>query len=475
MGDDGFVDVCIIGAGIAGLSCALELIAKDRTVAVVEARNRVGGRTLSEPLPGGTVDVGGQWLAPGQDRMLRLVDDLGLELNVQPWFQAMEASKDDPLLRSGAENTLTATERDELRIASTHLDGLARVLRPPPWKPAEVAHNETLDAMSVADYIRANCGSDAVAEELRFFVCNTLACEPDRVSLLFFLEMVRSCGGLWRLGDGSGGAQSYTVKGGAGQIAQLMSRRAESLGVQLVLGSPVSRVVQDEGGVLVFKDGQVAPIVRARRVVVAMAPTLWKHLAFEPALAKVRTDLANNMFMGSVVKVISIYGAPFWRQTPASGDIEDFGPVYNVFPGRVGNLHALVGFVSAREAVNMQGFTSDDIRDAVTKQYARYFKNAEALRPAHFICKNWAEERFSGGCFEAIPPPRFGVPLALYGGAPSGLLHFASTEIGPTWKGYMEGAIGAGEKAAAEVDAAITQGGGMSNPLVGSRTGRFVH
>src|SRR6266545_5166253 len=66
-------DVCVVGAGLAGLTTARQLVREGRDVVVLEARNRVGGRTLNEPVaPGVITEVGGQFVGPTQDRILAL-------------------------------------------------------------------------------------------------------------------------------------------------------------------------------------------------------------------------------------------------------------------------------------------------------------------------------------------------------------------------------------------------------------------
>src|ERR687889_1376035 len=73
-------DVVVVGAGLAGLSAARELRSSGREVLVVEARDRVGGRTLNEPIGDGkVVEVGGQWIGPTQDRLAALAAELGVE------------------------------------------------------------------------------------------------------------------------------------------------------------------------------------------------------------------------------------------------------------------------------------------------------------------------------------------------------------------------------------------------------------
>src|SRR4029453_13589866 len=69
----------IVGAGLAGLSAAHRLAGAGRSVAVLEARDRVGGRTLNRSVGGGeVVEVGGQWIGPTQDRLAALARELGV-------------------------------------------------------------------------------------------------------------------------------------------------------------------------------------------------------------------------------------------------------------------------------------------------------------------------------------------------------------------------------------------------------------
>ena len=75
------VDVVVVGAGLAGLAAARDLLAADLSVLVLEARDRVGGRVLNHTLEGGAVvEVGGQWVGPTQERVLALADEFAVGL-----------------------------------------------------------------------------------------------------------------------------------------------------------------------------------------------------------------------------------------------------------------------------------------------------------------------------------------------------------------------------------------------------------
>src|SRR6476469_202321 len=72
-------DVVIVGAGPSGLTAARELKKAGLSVAVLEARDRVGGRTWTDTIDGAMLEIGGQWVSPDQTTLIALLDELGLE------------------------------------------------------------------------------------------------------------------------------------------------------------------------------------------------------------------------------------------------------------------------------------------------------------------------------------------------------------------------------------------------------------
>ena len=85
---------------------------------------------------------------------------------------------------------------------------------------------------------------------------------------------------------------------------------------------------------------------------------------------------------------------------------------------------------------------------SILKELKSFF-GKEAMSPIGFSEMNWANDPWSGGCTSPLPP---GI-LTQYGPAlfkNIGPLHFAGTEAATAWRGYMEGAVRAGERAADE-------------------------
>src|SRR5688572_17034459 len=72
-------DVVIVGAGASGLTAATRLRDAGRSVVVLEARDRAGGRLWTDDVDGAMLEIGGQWVSPDQDALIETLDDLGLE------------------------------------------------------------------------------------------------------------------------------------------------------------------------------------------------------------------------------------------------------------------------------------------------------------------------------------------------------------------------------------------------------------
>lgn len=450
-------DVCVVGAGVSGLRSAMLLSRAGCTVCVLEARDRVGGRTLSHTYHGGgTFDLGGQWLGPKQTRMNALVAELGLMTVSQEWFVSMSIDKDNPIVRSGAETKVTELKSTEFENAIKSMEHIMENLTQP------LPGGQDTDSVTVGEYVRDILHVDEkIQREVDLFVCNSLACTSNQVSLHTFLSFVRACGGFHEIGDGRKGAQNHTILGGAQSVSVYMAKQvAEMRGCEVRVASPVTRIIQKPGHVVVQVNG-IEPII-ARRVIVALAPTLWKHIDFSPELSSKKLSLSSNMRNGKVIKVVSVYRDIFWEvnrpQETVSGQQSRFdtylekGPVRNLFPTHIGSFPALVGLITAEQAEELRNASNDEIKNKVVEQYTHVFDSHDASKLLlDFYSIDWGQEQFSGGCFEALPVPGYGRSLFTDGPRSEGRLHFTCSEFGKEWPGYMEGAVSSAERVAEEV------------------------
>jgi monoamine oxidase len=443
-------EVVVVGAGLAGLAAARDLIDRDVSVIVLEARDRVGGRVVNVTASDGTpLELGGQWVGPTQDRVLALADDLGHEL-----FPTYDDGDNVVVYRDrlrryrGAIPKLPAPVLADIGQAQLRLDRMAKAV--PLDEPWQAARAERWDGETFETWLRRHVRTRGAREMLRLAVRAVFAAEAADLSLLHFLFYSHSGGFLDRLLGVRGGAQESRIVGGSQVLATGL---ADRLGV-VRRDAPVRRVAQDDDGVTVDGDGVS---VRARRAVIAVPPALAGRIDYEPALPGWRDQLTQKLPMGSVIKCMAIYPEPFWRADGLTGQSTcDVGPVQLTFDNTPpsGRPGVLLAFVEGGHARELGRRPARERRDAVVAGLVRAFGRA-AADPSEFLELDWAAEPFSRGCYGAHLAPgvltQFGTGLR----EPCGRIHWAGTETATVWAGYMDGAVRSGERVAVEVASAL--------------------
>src|SRR3954447_12185374 len=233
-------DVAVVGAGFAGIVAARELEQRGLGGVVPEAGDRVGGRVLNEPIGDGkVVEVGGQWVGPGQDRLYALAREVGVDtFRTHSAGQNLIEFHGDLKRYSGTIPRISPAVLADVAQAQKKLDRLARTgAVEPPWRTPDA---KRLDSQTFWSWMRRNVYTPAGRMLIELGIEAVLAAEPADVSLLHVLFYIASAGNYDLLVDTEGGAQQERFVGGSQLVAE---RAAESLGDRLVLGSPVRRIV----------------------------------------------------------------------------------------------------------------------------------------------------------------------------------------------------------------------------------------
>jgi monoamine oxidase len=444
-------DVVVVGAGFAGLAAARALNAAGRSVVVLEARGRVGGRSKSAVLAGQTVDVGGQWVGPGQDVLKALAAEFGIATRPQFTTGARLLELGTRIRRYSSDvPPLSPWVLLELGLLQRRIAKLTRSIDlESPWSSLGAQH---LDGQTVETFTRGACRTKEARALTDIAVRAVFTTEPAALSMLWFLFYAASGGGFDRLTSTVGGAQQDVFVGGAHQLAQLM---ADGLGARVRLDQAVLAIAQDEGGVTVTTGAQA---FQARRVIVAVPPALSGRISYSPALPPARDALSQQMPMGSVIKCVVAYPTPFWRAQGLSGDaVSDaapFGLVFDASPSA--EEGALVGFFDGRAAQDWSARGAAARRTAVIESLTRFF-GREAAEPIDYVEEDWTVDPWSRGCYAGNLPPG---ALSRYGTAlrdPCGRIHWAGTETSTISCGYLDGALRSGQRAADEVLVALGQ------------------
>jgi monoamine oxidase len=440
-------DVAVVGAGFAGIVAARELIKGGLSAVVVEARDRVGGRVVNEPIGDGkVVELGGQWVGPGQDRLYALARELGVDtFRTHSAGESLIEFRGDLKRYRGTIPRINAAVLADVGQAQAKLNRLAkRVDVEAPWRTPDA---RKLDSQTFWSWMRRNVYTSGGRMLLELGTEAVWAAEPADLSLLHVLFYIASAGSYELLVDTEGGAQQERFVGGSQLVAE---RAAESLGDALVLDSPVRRIVQGRGTITVIADGAT---VWTKNVVVAIPPPLAGRIAYEPALPGHRDQLTQRMPQGAVVKCMAIYDEPFWRADGLSGQAtSDVGPAKVIFDNSPpdGSPGVLLGFLEGERARQYTRASEEDRRDAVVGTFTRLF-GSRAAKPERYVDKSWAEEEWTRGCYGCYLPTGGWTSYGDAIKAPIGRIHWAGTETASRWMGYIEGAIRSGERVAAEV------------------------
>jgi monoamine oxidase len=440
-------DVIVVGAGLAGLTAARQLVAAGRSVLVLEARDRVGGRTVNASIGAGKVtEMGGQWVGPTQERLLALAGELGIETfpthheghNLLDLGGKVRRYKGTiPRL---APHVLLGIQRARRRLRRA----AAQVPADAPWRAPKAAE---LDSVTLASWIRKATWTKRARGLLEIATGTVMGTGTAELSALWMLSYVSSAGSFDALIDVEGGAQQDRFVGGSQRISERLS---EELGDVIALSAPVRRVAQDGAGLDVEADGLRA---RAHRAIVAVPPPLAARISFVPSLGGRRDQLTQRMAHGALTKCAAVYPEPFWREQGLSGQaVSDRGPVSTTFDNSPpeGSPGVLLGFIAGAQAIRHARRSEADRRRLVLECFEGLF-GPDAVQPGIYLETAWAEEEWSRGGPVCSFTPGSLVPYGEALRQPAGRIHWAGAETATVWCGYMEGAVRSGERAAEEV------------------------
>eukprot|EP00698_Gefionella_okellyi_P003082 TRINITY_DN12897_c0_g1_i1.p1 TRINITY_DN12897_c0_g1~~TRINITY_DN12897_c0_g1_i1.p1 ORF type:complete len:458 (-),score=85.03 TRINITY_DN12897_c0_g1_i1:29-1402(-) len=438
-------DAIVIGAGLSGLHCAKKLQDKGKSILILEASDRVGGRLFAKEYRGKLWDLGGQWIAPQQSRMHNLLSELDLKLIPQ------EEVGNTVVETIGHRAEYAGVYPPEFDQCTQKEQALADQLpADSPWQSNLAAE---LDTLTVSGWVERTFGSNSAVTADHTGVRGLMAAEGNEMSMLCWLMYIRSGGGIDVMGATEGGGQQDKIVGSAWNVCHTYANKlAPSV---LVFNAAVTSVLQrDDVCRVQTMDGRV---FFAERVICAAPLTMVSRIHFTPRLSTARDRLIQGSAMGAVIKCIVFYDTPWWRNAGYNGlSISSYGDVSMTYDactrmpdGSI--LPALVLFSLGAAARHWSDQPAANRKAAFLAGVARIFKSDQALTAQHYLEQDWCAQPFIHGAYGSFYAT--GV-LSLHGHAlttPCGRVHWAGTETASQWCGYMEGALCAAERAVSEV------------------------
>ncbi|CUE78594.1 monoamine oxidase, putative [Bodo saltans] len=368
-------DIIIVGAGLSGIACALELMRHGCiSFRILEASHRIGGRTLADE--DGT-DLGGTFIGPMQDRIMALVD-----ANAQTLQQMDVSMKSTQYFGgtvqhfSGATSPLSAIASLEVAHVMADLDRLQRTIDP--IHPMDSLDAAALDQTTVEEYFLQHTVSEEARNAMRVAVRGVLAAEPSEISLLGWCWHIRQGGGIRRVLETEGGAQDSKVVGGAGNIAVIAAKRLPPHSI--VTNSPIRRIDYTCPDAITVTVGS-GKAYYCRRLVLAIAPVQQLRIDYDPPLDPNRVMSLQQWPMGHAIKTFTYYKEAFWRKKGLNGSATcDQGISYECFEDVKpdGSKPCIMGFIVSDMAAKVASLSQAE-RCAMLAQH--YFQAEEALAP----------------------------------------------------------------------------------------------
>lgn len=440
-------DVLIVGAGAAGLTAANDLRKAGLSVAVLEARDRVGGRLWTDVIEGAMLEIGGQWVSPDQDALIDTVEELGLEtFSRYREGDSVYVGPDGVTSRFTGEMFPVSAETERIIAEITErLDAMVAEIDPDrPWEHPNAAE---WDSITWDAWLRAQTDDDEAVLNLAFATGSAMLTKPTHsFSLLQSLLMASSAGSYSHLVDADFILDKRVV-GGLQQVPQLL---AERLGDDVLLDQPVRSLEWSANGVTARTDDLT---VRARFAILAHAPVLYNRISFTPPLPRRQHQMHQHISMGFVIKVHAVYDRPFWREQGLSGTA--FSP-YEITHEAYDNTNhgdergTLVGFVSDRTADGVFELSPQERKERILESLSHYY-GPEAKNPVVYYESDWGSEEWTRGAYAASFDMgglhRYGADLR----TAVGPIHFACSDIAGAGYQHVDGAIRMGHLVASQI------------------------
>ncbi|KAI9324202.1 amine oxidase [Zopfochytrium polystomum] len=467
------VDTIIIGAGIAGLTAATRCLDAGLSVLVLEARDRVGGRTLTQSvdLDGRIcIDLGGAWVNPAiQPHVGAAIADLGLTPFPQ-YARGRRSLQTDPATAvatyTGDIPALNPAALVDAHLAIAALDGEARRLGAAAAAAGVGAgagaplsdREKAMDAVTLSAWMDRSMWTRGGRRLVEIAVRTLMGAEPCEASLLWMVRSVRSAGSAAALIEVEG-AQKMRLKEGAQSISLKL---ADRLGVdRLRLSSPVVRIDRSSADdvISVFVAGSATP-VKARTVVLAVPPSQHVKMQWTPPLPARKIHMfQKTAAMGYFTKAVCIYESPFWREEGTSGEaISHCGPISLTYDTSDDDASygAITCFMASTQGEQWGKLAAAERKQAVVDHLRVLLKDERFASPRWYVEKDWSTEEFTGGCPVAFMSPG---TLSLYNEElrmpVAENVFLAGTETATAWIGYMDGAVESGIRASQQVLAAL--------------------
>jgi len=369
------IDVIIIGAGAAGLMAARELVKKGKSVCVLEARDRAGGRiyTIYDSPMGGRIEAGAEFIHGHLQTTLSLLKEAEIPYHTiagKTWQQR------DGVLKK------------EMYFIE-HWDLLVQKLK------------DLKEDMSIADFLEQWFGADeynSLRESVRRYAEGYDTADTARASTIALRDE-------WMHEDEE---ETYRINNGYGEMIEYLLNECDKGDFELELNSVVTEIHWQEGRVAVFTENEESYLAKQIVITVPLGVLQAEAIKFTPAIPG-HAMAVQDMGYGGIIKLLYLFKEAFWENIEnEQGSMKDMSFIiseqeiptwWTQYPKK---STLLTGWLGGPKATTLKDASDDSIFELGVMSLANIFKiSVEDLKAQLISCNiaNWSSERFSKGSY----------------------------------------------------------------------------
>ena len=439
--------VTIIGAGMAGLSAALDLHRAGWRVTVLEARDRVGGRvhTVRSFSNGLIAEGGGEYIDTNHTRMLAFAKEFGLLLGEVGSWQGQTGDWGAYDGKAGQSNDTAVwgfdlgSEYDKMWAA---LAELAKQM-PDPAHPESAPNARELDKRSAADWINAQTAHPLARRAFADHIRSEYTCEPENFSML---DLARNAAMYYSSVNILN--PTYRIVGGNDQIPRAIASLLPDVRMNAVV---MSVNIQPQKVIVAYKQGDMVHTINSDFAMLAIPLTTARLIDFNGSLPQAHQNMVSEISYGAVTKVMIEYRKRFWHDTGWNGRLSTDQAIVQTWDATShleGERGIITAYTGGEPGVKLSALSDEERTKTTVAVIEKIFPGSSDLIE-NTATVAWMNEPFTRCSYMALAPGEVTAHWKTLS-APAGRLFFAG-EHATVYQGFMEGAVESGQRAAKNI------------------------
>lgn len=445
-------DVCVVGAGVAGLIAADNLKSAGLSVDILEAQDQVGGRVKDTHFSDNIIlELGANWFSDQQPLINEQIKRFNLEIVKTHnegehliWWNEIRSSFSSSLPSLGS-----FWVNADIIQGMTRFDRItSRLKNLEPWDDLLIKY----DHLSFGQWIDRTLFTETGKQFFRMVSEVVFGAESYMVSFLYVQYYSSRSVSLMSLISVEKGHQEFRFRHGP---SQLCNHLASSIGLNKIsLNTPVRSISVSEGLVDVDAKGICG---RYRAVLCAIPPPAAKQIYFSPPKSIARNRLLQSLPMGRVIKIQAVYEKPFWLEQGLSGQVmtNQYPLSYTIDNSPIDRQKGvLAGFVGTSHAQDFmaEGAKQDElVAEAIDRMFGGKFP-----KPQQVYIEDWAKNEWIGGSYGAYFPPGVMSRMGSVLREQEPPIYWCGAEYAKTHPCQIEGALESGLRSAKQIVTALT-------------------